>query len=150
MGMALTGKDTIIIETRSLADLSNGDTAVIDLPNNLAETKNGKNGNMVVAYNAQGETGTLTLRVLRASADDKYLQSRLQDYINDPSSFTLLTGELIKRIGDGDGNVTNDIYVMSGGVFQKIPVGKENVEGDTEQAISIYVIAFGNIKRVLS
>ena len=150
MGMALTGKDTIIIETRNLADLANGDTAVVDMPNNLAETKNGKNGNVVVAYNAQGEAGTFTLKVLRASADDKYLQSRLQDFINDPSKFTLLTGEFIKRIGDGAGNVTNDVYVMSGGVFQKIPAGKENVEGDTEQAISQYVISFGNIKRVLS
>jgi hypothetical protein len=57
---------------------------------------------------------------------------------------------MIKRIGDGTGNVTNDVYKVNGGVVQKIPVVKENVEGDTEQSVSIYLIMFANTERSLS
>ena len=149
MSVSLTGKDTIIIDTRILNDLGTGDVANLEFPNNLVEAKPGKNGNTIYAYNASGKLANVTLRVLRGSSDDKYLASRMQEYINDPAAFVLIAGEVIKRVGDGAGNITNDIYTMKGGVIQKIPGGKENVEGDTEQALSIYVIVFANNDRVM-
>jgi len=149
MGVALTGKDTVIIDTRIMKDFATGDTVNMEFPNNLVEAKAGKNGNVIYAFNASGKLANVTLRVLRGSADDKYLASRMQEYINDSASFPLIAGEFIKRIGDGTGAVTNDVYVMKGGVIQKIPTVKENVEGDTEQAVSIYVIVFGNTDRVM-
>ena len=147
--VALTGKDTIIIDDRILADSADGDTAVLEFPNNLMEVKAGKNGNVIYAFNAQGKLVNLTLRVIRGSPDDKYLQSRLQEYINDPAAFVLVEAELIKRAGDGAGNITADTYQLQGGAFQKMPAAKENVAGDTEQAVSIYAISFGNSQRAL-
>lgn len=149
MSVSLTGKDTIIIDSRILNDLGTGDVASLEFPNNLCEAKTGKNGNVIYAYNASGKVANVTLRVIRGSADDKYLASRMQEYINDPAAFVLIAGEFIKRVGDGAGNITSDIYTMKGGVIQKIPGGKENVEGDTEQALSIYVILFANNDRVM-
>lgn len=149
MSVSLTGKDTIIIDSRILNDLGTGDVANLEFPNNLVEAKTGKNGNVIYAYNASGKVTNVTLRVIRGSADDKYLASRMQEYINDPPTFILIAGEFIKRVGDGAGNITADIYTMKGGVVQKIPGGKENVEGDTEQALSIYVIVFANTDRVM-
>lgn len=149
MSVALTGKDTTIIDTRRLTDQATGDCVLIDAPNNLVELKQGKNGNAIYAYNATGKQVNVTLRVIRGTADDKYLAARMQEYINDPAAFVLISGEFIKRSGDGAGNITNEVYTMSGGIIQKMPGGKENVEGDTEQAVSIYVIVFSNADRVL-
>ena len=136
MSVALTGKDTTIIDTRRLTDLGTGDVVMIEAPNNLVELKQGKDGNAIYAYNASGKQTVATLRVIRGSADDKYLAARMQEYINDPAAFVLISGEFIKRTGDGAGNITNEVYTMDGGVIQKMPSTKENVEGDTEQAVS--------------
>jgi len=147
--VALTGKDTIIIDSRILNDLADADTGVLEFPNNLSEVKAGKNGNALYAFNAQGVLVNFTLRVIRGSSDDKYLMSRLQQYINDPAGFIFMEAELIKRAGDGAGNITTDTYKVAGGVPQKMPAAKENVTGDTEQAVSIYAITFGNTQRTL-
>lgn len=147
--VALTGNDVAILDSRILRDFADGDTIVLDVPNNLAEGKAGKNGNMIYAYNASGRIVNATIRVLRGSADDKYLNSRLQEYINDPAGFVLIAGEFIKRTGDGAGNITAETYRLDGGAFQKMPGGKENVAGDTEQAVAVYVITFANSQRAL-
>lgn len=149
MSVALTGKDTTILDSRMLTDFGTGDVVLIDAPNNLGEIKQGKNQNTIIAYNASGKQVTVTLRVIRGSADDKYLASRMQEFINDPPRFVLIAGEFIKRTGDGAGNVTNEVYTMQGGFIQKMPGAKENVEGDTEQAVSIYQIVFSNADRVM-
>lgn len=154
-GVSLTGKDTISMGSRGLTlrifnDLADGDTGNIEFPNNLVESKTGKNGNTIYAFNATGKTGVLTVRVLRGSPDDKYLNSELNKYLQDQSAYVLLDGEFIKRIGDGLGGVTNDVYRMSGGIINKYPVVKENVEGDTEQAVAIWTIPFANNERSLT
>ena len=154
-GVSLTGKDTLAIGAtgaalRILADLADGDTANLDFPNNLVEAKNGKNGNVIYAFNATGKVATLMLRVLRGSPDDKYLNSEMNLFISDPAAYPLLAGEFIKRIGDGAGAVTNDVYKVDGGVVQKFPVVKENVEGDTEQSVTAFQVVFANTERSLS
>lgn len=149
MSVALTGKDTTIIDTRRMTDLGTGDVVMIEAPNNLVELKQGKDGNAIFAYNASGKQTVVTIRVIRGSADDKYLAARMQEYINDPAAFVLISGEFIKRTGDGAGNITNEVYTMDGGVIQKMPSTKENVEGDTEQAVSIYTLVFANSDRVM-
>ena len=155
MSVSLTGKDTIAIGSRGLAprifaDLADGDTAVLDFPNNLVEAKTGKNGNTIYAFNSTGKVATASVKVIRGSADDKYLNAEMNRYLNDPPSYTLLDGEFVKRVGDGVGGITSDIYSLDGGIVQKIPVVKENVEGDTEQAVTIWQVIFANSDRGLS
>lgn len=150
MSVSLTGEDTIILNDRILADLADGDCVNIDFPNNLVEGKVGKNGNTIYSLNAQGGVSTVTLRILTGSADDKFLNSQLAAYRNDPASYTLMPAEFVKRAGDGSGNVTADVYKLKGGIVQKIPNAKENKEGDTEQSVSIYQLYFGNTTRIMS
>lgn len=150
MSVSLTGNDTIIIDSRVIKDLADGDVGMLDFPNNLVEAKNGKGGNTIYALNVQGKVATLNLRVLRGSADDKYLNSRMNEYLNDPATFILFTGEIVKRAGDGQGNVTADIYRNAGGIIQKMPAVKENVEGDTEQSVTIWQIIYANNDRTMS
>ena len=60
-----------------------------------------------------------------------------------------LEGELVKRVGDGQGNITTDTYLVTGGVFTKNVEVKSNAEGDTEQSVAVYTIHFGNNTRTL-
>jgi hypothetical protein len=148
----LTGKDTSIIDTAQvLADQPDGDVVVLEFPDNLCEAKPGKNGNTIYAFNASGKRVNVTLRIMRGSADDKYLNSRLKEYLNDPAAFVLVEAEFVKRIGNGTGptGVIPDTYQLSGGVFQKMPGAKENVSVDTEQAVSIYALSFANSDRAI-
>ncbi len=150
MSVSLTGNDTLILDQRILADLADGDTAALDFPNNLVEAKVGKNGNTIYAFNSTGRTTTVTLRVLTGSADDKYINSRMVEFLNDPASFVLIEGEFIKRVGDGAATVTEIIYRMRGGVVQKLPNAKESVEGDIEQSVAIWQIVFANTDRIVA
>jgi len=150
MVVSLTGADTLILDGRVLADLADGDTAALEFANDLVGMKTGKNGNALYAKNATGQNGALTLRVIRGSADDKYLNSRMSEYIQDSAAFTLIEGEFVKRAGDGDGNVTNDKYKCDGGVIQKIPGAKENQEGDIEQSVTIWQIMFARVRRIMA
>lgn len=150
MSVSLTGKDTIIIDNRIFTDLAEGDTAMLDFPNNLVEAKIGKNKNVIFAFNSSGKTVTVTLRVLVGSPDDKYLNSRMAEFINDPPTFILHEGEFIKRSGDGIGNSVDVIYTMNAGIIQKFPNTKENVSGDTEQSVAVWQLQFANTERKIA
>jgi hypothetical protein len=68
---------------------------------------------------------------------------------NDPPSFVLFRGQFVKRVGDGNGNITQEIYAMSGGIFTKEVDVVSNVEGETEQAVALYRLKFTNAPRSL-
>lgn len=146
----LTGKDTIIINDRTIIDVADGDVVNIDYPNELVGIKTGKNGNAIYNLNETGKQTDVTLRILRGSADDKFFNSLKLSMERDLASFTLLTGQFIKRIGDGQGNITREIYNLEGGVFSQSSSVKENVEGDTEAAVVIYNLKFSNAPKSLS
>lgn len=155
MSVSLTGSDSISIgafgaQLRILSDLADGDVGMLDFPNNLVEGKVGKNGNVIFALNTTGKQAVLTLRTILGSADDKFLNAEMNRYLLDPPAYTLLAGEIVKRVGDGQGNVSNITYPMNGGIVQKIPTVKDNVEGDTEQAVAVWTIFFANNDRAIS
>lgn len=148
--ISLTGKDTIQINDRVFDNVGDGEVATLTFPNELVGLKIGKNGNAIYALNETGKEVDFDLRVLRGSADDKFLNSLKLTMERDFAAFTTLTGEIVKRIGDGDGNVSNDTYTLSGGVFKQSIDVTSNVEGDTEQAISLYRLKFTNGARAIS
>lgn len=148
--VAFTGNDTQKINERILADMADGDVTVLDFPNELAVVKKGKNGNALMAFNAQGTIGDLTLRLVRGGADDKFMNNLVNQFINNPAAFVLLTGEFIKNIGDGRGNVQNDTYAAQDGVPMKIPPGKSNVDGDADQSAVVYMVKFATVVRVIA
>jgi hypothetical protein len=148
--IALSGNDTVIINNRSLTDLADGDCVKLTLPNDIANVKTGKNGNSIYGLNESGRQSEVELRLVRGSADDKYLNGLLAQQQSNFAGFPLLTGSYIKKLGDGTGVVTNDTYIMSGGVFSKQVEAKTNVEGDTEQSISIYKLKYSNAPRVIT
>lgn len=150
MGVSLSGSDTIQIAGRSLADLVDQNAVELTFANELMSVKRGKNGNTVYAANETGLVVDVKLRLLKGAADDIFLNGLMISQITDPSSFVLLTGTFIKKIGDGLGNLKRDTYILSGGVFVKPIDSKSNTEGDVEQSISIYTLKFTNAPRTIT
>lgn len=148
--IALSGSDVASINGRILNDFADGDNVMLEFPNDIAAVKTGKNGNSIYSFNATGKQCDLTLRLIRGSADDKFLNGVLVQQDANFAGFVLMIGEFSKQIGDGAGNIKSDTYIMSGGVFTKRIGAKSNVEGDTEQSVSIYHIKFSNSPRVIT
>jgi len=112
--------------------------------------KTGKNGNSIYGLNESGKQAEFKVRVIRGSSDDKFLNNLLIQQQNNFAGTVLLQGQFVKQIGDGQGNVASDTYIVSGGVFTKQVEAKSNVEGDSEQSVSIYTIKFANSPRVIT
>lgn len=148
--VAMSGSDTIIINNRLLTDLTDGDCVVMTFPNDIAQVKTGKDGNSIYGLNESGKQCEVKLKLIRGSADDKFLNGLLNQQQLNFAGTVLLTGEFIKKIGDGAGNILSDTYVQSGGVFTKQVEAKSNVEGDTEQSTSTYTIKYSNAPRALT
>jgi hypothetical protein len=148
--VAMSGNDTIVINNRIFSDLADGDCVALTFPNDIAQVKTGKNGNSIYGLNESGKQSEVVVRVVRGSSDDKFLNNLLTQQQANFAGFPLLIGEFIKQLGDGQGNVSNDTYIMSGGVFTKQVEAKSNVDGDTEQSISIYRLKFSNNPRVIT
>lgn len=148
--VAMSGADTLSINNQVLADFADGNVAELTFPNDIANVKTGKNGNSIYGLNESGRQCELKIKVLRGSADDKFLNNLLAQQQNNFAGFPLMIGELVKKIGDGQGNITSDTYVLSGGVFSKQTEGKTNVDGETDQSTAVYTIKFSNAPRAIT
>lgn len=148
--VALSGGDTITLQNYLFTGLADGDAVDLTFPNEIMTVKIGKNGNAIYGYNAMGAMCDCVMRILRASADDKFLNNLLSTQQSNPSGFILMSGTFIKKLGDGLGNITSDTYVLGGGVFSKQIEGKMNVEGATDQSLSVYHLKFSSGVRAIT
>ncbi len=148
--ISLTGADTNILNGRVLVDFADGNCAELTFPNDIANVKTGKNGNAIYGLNESGRQAEAKYRLIRGSPDDKFFNNLYSQMQQNFSGFVLLTGEFIKKIGDGQGKITNDVYQLGGGVFSKEPEAKTNVEGDTEQSVVMWTIKFANAPRAIT
>ena len=146
---ALTGNDTLIIQERVIKDMADGSIVEIAYQNDRVAVTTGKNDNTIYAEDRTGSNAALTLRVIRGSSDDRWLNGLSIEQNRDLPSFKLLRGSFSKRIGDGYGQITYDNYILIGGVFQKYPDTQENLQGETEQGSTVYQIIFSRAERAL-
>jgi hypothetical protein len=148
--IAMSGSDTVVINNRSFVDFADGNVVELTFPNDIANVKTGKNGNSIYGLNESGKQCEVKLRLVRASSDDNFMNGLLSAQQLNFAGTVLLSGQFIKKIGDGQGGITSDTYVLGGGIFVKQVEGKTNVEGDTEQSISIYTMKFSNSPRAIT
>ena len=148
--VAMSGADTVSLNNHVFADFAEGNIAELTFPNDIAAVKTGKNGNSIYSLNESGRQSEFKLRLLRGSTDDKFMNNLLVQQQNNFANTVLLIGQFTKKIGDGKGGITSDVYVCSGGVFTKIPEGKTNVDGEAEQSVVVYTIKFANSPRTLT
>lgn len=148
-GVAMSGTDTLTINNRVFTDFADGEVAHLTFSGDIAGLKVGKSQNAIYAFNATGKVGNFKIRVIRGAGDDKFLHNLISQQQANFPGFTLMIGEFVKRVGDGKGNVLNDTYQMSGGIFKKKPEVKSNVEGDTSQSVVEYEMEFSNAPRIV-
>lgn len=148
--VAMSGADTLTINNHVFSDFADGTVSDLTFPNDIANVKTGKNGNSIYGLNESGKQVDLKLRIVRGSLDDKVLTQLFSSQQLNFAGFPLMVGQLVKKLGDGRGNITSDTYILSGGVFTKGVEAKTNVEGDTEQSVSMWTLKFSNAPRVLT
>ena len=145
--VALTGADTLVVGGFILPDLMDGDVGSLEFTDDLVAVKVGKDGNTAYALNAAGRKAELKLRVVAGGPSDQQFGSWMRNIEMDMPSFELLDGTLQKRLGDGQGNITYLEYALGGGVVKKKPAMTSNVEGNTEQAVSVWEFTFAKAIR---
>ena len=137
----LTGQDTVVLWGRVLNDLADGDVATITADNNIANSVVGKNGNIIIAKDEQGKKCTITLRLLKGSSDDAFINTYYKTYEVDSALFVLGNGSFAKRLGDGAGNVQYDTFYARAIHFTRPPYDvTSNVNGATDQAVTVYTM----------
>jgi len=146
----MSGDDTIILNSRILTGLGDGDVVKLTFETDIANVKTGKNGNSIFGLNTTGQQAGLELRVMRGSSDDVFLNSLLAKQTANFAGFALMFGQFIKKIGDGAGKIKKDTYILQGGVFVRPIDGVSNVEGNTDQSQSIYKLKFSYAARTVT
>jgi hypothetical protein len=142
MDISLNGNDTISINGILQTDLADGDVGSLTFPNEFVTMKPGKNNNTIIAFNAMGQLAELTIRLIRGSVNDQQVNSEYRSFVFNPAGYNLMEASIVKLIGDGNGNITTDSYILQGGVPMAVPEVKSNVEGDTDQGVTIWKIRF--------
>lgn len=145
----ITADDTLTLYDRVFNDLADDDVSAITFPTDIVQVKTGKNQNTIYAKDEKGNNATMTLRLMRGSADDNFLQSIYNVAQQDFVAQRLATGQFVKRLGDGDGNVRSDVYSLQGGIITRQPDGKENAAGDTQQGVAIWNFTFAIAQRTI-
>ena len=145
-----TSKDTIEIDGNLVNDCANGKVFEARFPNDISTTTKGKGGNTIITYNAEGDVCEATLRVLLGGKTDQYLLQKINQFKNDSASYVAIKVKTVKRIGDGTGATKKIISDLQGGVVAKHPDIEEDVSGDVEQAVAVYVIRFANAVKTIS
>ena len=149
MSVSLTGNDVVTLNGRVFHDFAQGEVIKLDFSGDLVKAEPSKNGNIVFALNVAGLMSKLTMRLLAGGPDDQYLNSLLASQLFDLALFVLIVGSFVKRVGDGQGNVTNIIYNTIGGVISKYPSASTNTTGGVDQSVVEWVLDFGSNSRAI-
>lgn len=140
----LAADGTLSLYGRVFADFADGDISAITFPNDYVAGQTGKGGNTIFTKNEAGRNAVATIRLIRGSSDDQFLQTKLSVMKQDFVSTELAFGEFALRLGDGYGGIARDVYTLKGGIITKPVEGKENVSGDATQGVAVYTILFAD------
>lgn len=137
---SLTGDDQLVLNVANnlTNDLADGDAVIVTVPNDLVNIQVGKNGNAIYAKDENGNRFDMEIRVLRGSGSDNDLLTKYLATKANFSATTFITGQFVKKFGDGNGNVNSYTYTLGGAVIKKAPEMKTNVNGDVEQSVTVY------------
>jgi hypothetical protein len=148
--VASSGNDSLTLNNQIFTGLADGTVIELTFPNEIAAVKVGKNGSALFALNQSGNVADMVIRTVRSSADDIFMLQLQTQQQNNFSGTTLMQGSFVKAMGNGQGVVTNDTYILGSGIFSKLTEAKSNVEGDTEQNVAIYHLKFAQAVRVIA
>lgn len=153
MADSYTGIDTIQVTDYdgefTLSDFADGIVAQLSAANEIGTVTTGYNGNGLGAHNEPGRQRTLTLRLVKASSDDKRINETYELWKNRDMRFKPLSMKFTKNISHSDGNVTHDTTECYFGIPGGVPEQLIDTTGSTEQVVSVYTFTFANYKRIV-
>lgn len=153
MADAYTGQDTLQATDYqgewTLSDLADGAVAELSAPNELSTVTTGYNGNGLGAHNEPGRQRQLTLRLVKASGDDKRMNESYELWKKRDMRFKPFKFSFTKNITHSDGNVTHDTVECYFGLPAGVPTQSVDTTGNVEQVVSVYTITFADYKRIL-
>lgn len=153
MADAYTGQDTLqVTDFRgefTLSDFADGSVAELSAPNELATVTTGYNGNGLGAHNEPGRQRQLTLRLVKASQDDKRINETFELWKKRDMRFKPLKMSFTKNITHSDGNVTHDTVECYFGLPTGVPTQSIDTTGNVEQVVSVYTLTFADYKRIV-
>lgn len=150
---AYTAKDILKFEDYNgewiISDLANATVVELAADTELSTITTGYNGNGLGAHNEPGRQRLATLRLVKASGDDKRLNENYTLWKNRDSNFKPLKASFTKQIAHSDGSISTDTLYCYFGLPSGQPGASQNTEGDTEQVVSVYTIRFADHDRVI-
>lgn len=153
MADAYTSQDVIQLKDYQgewiLSDFADGGVAELANPNELATVTTGYNGNGLGAHNEPGRQRVLTIRLVKASSDDKRLNETFELWKKRDIRFRPIEAKFTKNVGHSDGSITHDTTECYFGLPTGAPVALTDTTGNTEQSVSVYTITFADYKRSL-
>lgn len=153
MADAYTSLDTISLTDYQgdfiLSDFADGTVAELSAPNELSTVTTGYNGNGLGAHNEPGRQRTLTLRLVKASRDDKRLNETLELWKKRDIRFRPIKAVFTKNIGHSDGSLTADTTECYFGLPTAVPSTMSDTTGNVEQVVSVYSFMFADYKRIV-
>lgn len=130
-----------------LSDFADGTVAELSAPNELSSMTTGYNGNSLGAHNEPGRQRELTIRLVKGSGDDKRLNANYNLWKNRDLRFKPLSMTFTKNVAHENGSVTNDKVSCYFGLPAGQPTQASDMNGSTDQVVSVYSIRFGNSER---
>lgn len=132
-----------------VSDFADGTVAELSAPNEISTVTTGYNGNGLGAHNEPGRQRTLTLRLVKASNDDKRLNETLELWKKRDIRFKPIKAIFTKNIGHSDGSITNDTTECYFGLPSGVPDVVTDTTGNTDQVVSVYSFTFADYKRIV-
>ena len=146
-----TARDVIVCKDYQgewiLSDFADGTVAELNAPNELSTLTTGYNGNSLGSHNEPGRQRDLALRLVKGSGDDKRLNANYNLWKNRDFRFKPLEMTFTKYVAHGTEPTTDDKVTCYFGLPTGQPAQVSDMNGNTEQVVSVYSIRFGNSER---
>lgn len=132
---------TVTLNGKVFTDLAQGDAVKIEFPNDKSSKTKGINKSSVIKKRMDGDEAKVTIKVLKASSDDVFLNTMLNQ-----DGLIIINGS-IKTNFTRDNTSGIDSYALENGTIVGHPADtKNNVDGEE---VMEYVINFVSALRMI-
>jgi len=126
----------------TIIQLANAAAISVAFPNQTGNLEVFKGG-ATFAIDVSASKADLKVRVIKGNDDDYFFNQKVSDILTKKATAKAMIATVIGNFGDGSGMVRKMTATLTFGFVNKRADFVNNVNGDTEQAISEYTINFG-------
>jgi len=121
-----TKNSTLTLDGRTIEDSPEGDVFTIAWGNDITKQTQGTNGGKVIKEQINKDDGLLTIRLLKYSADDAFLQNQ----INSATGVVVFDGSLKTNFTRDNVDGVETITLSGGSLVNRSDLTVNNTDGD--------------------